>query len=107
MPNTENQTELEIQSKGLDAPRLAPNNIDAKIKSEEFHLLPHNITVCILVLENGYKVTGLNHASVSPENFDAEMGRNLAYQDARRKIWELEGYLLKENLYQAQLDSQF
>lgn len=107
MPNTENQTELEIQSKGLDAPRLAPNNIDAKIKSEEFHLLPHNITVCILVLENGYKVTGLNHASVSPEYFDAEMGRNLAYQDARRKIWELEGYLLKENLYQAQLDSQF
>ncbi|AVN22492.1 hypothetical protein APC42_17725 [Acinetobacter pittii] len=107
MPNTENQTELEIQSKGLDAPRLAPNNIDAKIKSEEFHLLPHNITVCILVLENGYKVTGLNHASVSPENFDAEMGRNLAYQDARRKIWELEGYLLKEKLYQAQLDSQF
>ncbi|EXA86116.1 MULTISPECIES: Gp49 family protein [Acinetobacter calcoaceticus/baumannii complex] len=107
MPNTENQTELEIQSKGLDAPRLAPNNIDAKIKSEEFHLLAHNITVCILVLENGYKVTGLNHASVSPENFDAEMGRNLAYQDARRKIWELEGYLLKEKLYQAQLDSQF
>lgn len=107
MPNTENQTELEIQSKGLDAPRLAPNNIDAKIKSEEFHLLPHNITVCILVLENGYKVTGLNHASVSPENFDAEMGRNLAYQDARRKIWKLEGYLLKEKLYQAQLDSQF
>ncbi len=107
MPNTENQTELEIQSKGLDAPRLAPNNIDAKIKSEEFHSLPHNITVCILVLENGYKVTGLNHASVSPENFDAEMGRNLAYQDARRKIWELEGYLLKEKLYQAQLDSQF
>ncbi|OEY96055.1 hypothetical protein BJD20_13195 [Acinetobacter proteolyticus] len=100
MSNSEQQIEQEIQSKGLTAPRLTPDHIDSKIKTKEFHLLPNMITVCILVLENGFKITGLNHASVSPENFDEEFGQKLSFEDARQKIWELEGYLLKEKIYQ-------
>ena len=35
-----------------------------------------------------------------PENFDPEIGKQVAYDNAREKIWLLEGYLLKEKLHQ-------
>lgn len=54
----------------------------------------------MLVLKNGFTVTG-ESACASHENFDAEIGRKVAYENAREKIWMLEGYLLKEKLYQA------
>lgn len=59
------------------------------------------LTFCVLTLENGFTVTG-ESACVSPENFDAEIGKKIAFQNAREKIWLLEGYLLKERLYQQQ-----
>lgn len=55
------------------------------------------LTFCVLVLRNGYTVTGEN-ACASPENFDADIGRNIARQNAVQKIWPLEGYLLREKL---------
>jgi hypothetical protein len=55
------------------------------------------LTICILVLENGFIVTG-ESACASPENFDAEIGQKIARENARNKIWMLEGYLLKEKL---------
>jgi len=57
------------------------------------------ITLCVLILKNGYKLLGVNHSSVDPKNHDLEYGKKLAYQDARNKIWELEGYLLKDAQY--------
>lgn len=64
------------------------------------------LTFCVLVLKNGFTVTG-ESACASPENFDPEIGRKVAYENARNKIWMLEGYLLKEKLYQAKLDKEF
>ena len=55
------------------------------------------LTVCCLTLKNGYTVTG-ESAAASPQNFDKKVGENIAYQNARDKIWALEGYLLKEKL---------
>lgn len=96
----ENEIEQAIQDKGLNALRLSPARIDAKIKSEQFHVFPGTtLTVCALMLENGFIVTGTS-AAVSPENFDAEIGRKIARAEARDKIWDLEGYLLKQQLFQ-------
>ncbi|EHK3106390.1 hypothetical protein J3858_004443, partial [Salmonella enterica subsp. enterica serovar Irumu] len=53
----------------------------------------------VLVLENGYTVTG-ESACASPENFDPEIGRKIARQNAIAKIWPLEGYLLKQQLHE-------
>lgn len=53
------------------------------------------LTFCVLVLENGLIVTG-ESACASPENFDPEIGRKIARQNAVAKIWPLEGYLLKQ-----------
>ena len=51
------------------------------------------------MLRNGFTVTG-ESACASPENFDAEIGREVARLNAEQKIWALEGYLLKETLFQ-------
>ena len=56
------------------------------------------LTFCVLVLKNGFTVTG-ESACASHENFDAEIGRKVAYENARNKVWMLEGYLLKEKLH--------
>ena len=126
MSNTEQQIEKEIQDKGLNAPRLTPDYIDSVIQSvnfftagdgyagalassEEFNSLPEGerfinppqqldlLTFCVIVLKNGFTVTG-ESACASPENFDAEIGKKIAYDNAREKIWLLECYLLKEKL---------
>jgi hypothetical protein len=55
------------------------------------------MTVCALTLRNGYIVTG-ESAAASPENFDQAIGRKIARDNARNKIWALEGYLLREKL---------
>ena len=92
--------ENEIQSKGLNAPRLSPALIDATIMGEDYHVFPGTtLTVCMLRLRNGYTVTG-ESAAASPTNFDVELGRKIARDNARNKIWALEGYLLREHLSQ-------
>lgn len=58
------------------------------------------LTFCVLVLDNGFTVTG-ESACASHENFDAEMGRKVARQNAISKIWALEGYLLKQSIHDA------
>lgn len=56
------------------------------------------LTFCVLVLRNGFTVTG-ESACASPENFDAELGRKIARQNAVAKVWPLMGYALKERLH--------
>lgn len=96
--HSETEIENEIQAKGLNAPRLTPVLIDAAIQSEQYHVFPGTtMTVCALTLRNGYIVTG-ESAAASPENFDQAIGRKIARDNARNKIWALEGYLLRNKL---------
>jgi hypothetical protein len=115
--------EQEIQEKGLTAPRITPSDIDAAIASTHFFTAEHGVegavargelwakhsdlsrgdgplgllTFCVLVLKNGFTVTG-ESACASPENFNAEIGRKIAFENARQKIWPLEGYVLRNKL---------
>lgn len=111
--------EQEIQDKGLTAPRITPADIEANIASEHYFTAAHGVegamaklelhqrhpgdtppanlgllTFCVLVLRNGIPVTG-ESACASPENFDAEIGRKIARQNAIDKVWPLMGYALK------------
>ena len=96
--HSEEQIEAEIQAKGKTAPRLTPADIDAAIQHEQFHVFPGTtLTVCALTLRNGFIVTG-ESAAASPENFDQEIGRKIARDNARNKIWAFEGYLLRQRL---------
>lgn len=113
------EIEKEIQAKGLTAPRVTPQRINDVIASEHYftgdQATAHTIsgfearaqlgllTFCVLVLKNGFTVTG-ESACASPENFDPELGRKIAKQNAVNKIWQLEGYLLKQHLHDHSLD---
>lgn len=97
----ENELEKEIQEKKLNAPRLTPQLIDSKIAEKSFHKLTDVLTVCVITLQNGFTVTG-ESACASPENYDQNIGEQIAFGNARDKIWQLEGYLLKEKLYQGE-----
>lgn len=108
--------EQEIQDKGLVAARISPYDIEANISSEHYFTAYDGakharitrdepldgeslklMTFCVLVLCNGFTVTG-ESACASPENFDAEIGRKIARQNAVQKIWPLMGYELKSKL---------
>ena len=118
----EKTIEQEIQDKGLTAPRVTPADIDANITSEHYFTAADGVlganpafepayerlnfeippalellTFCVLVLSNGFTVTG-ESACASPENFDAEIGRKIARENAVKKIWPLMGYALREQI---------
>ena len=101
--------EQDIQSKGLTAPRITPADIEANIVAEysftadaaldkcPVHESVKLLTFCVLVLRNGFTVTG-ESACASPENFDAEIGRKIARAKAVEKVWPLMGYQLRTEL---------
>ena len=116
----EQQIEQEIQDKGLTAPRVTPQRIEEVIEDVQYFTAGDGaygyqtrdetvdtatypealnlLTFCVITLKNGFTVTG-ESACASPENFDEEIGQKIAYDNAVNKIWPLEGYLLKEQLY--------
>lgn len=101
---TQKTVEEQIQEKGLNAPRITPDHIQAKVVKEQYHTFEGTtFMVCLLTLENGFNVSG-ESACASPENFDEEIGKRIARENAVQKIWALEGYLLKERLYENDFD---
>ncbi|XQA74611.1 Gp49 family protein [Xanthomonas sacchari] len=115
--------EQEIQAKGLTAPRVRPADIEAEIIDEHYftaeqgyraamqeqnpdltaagNTFPHSglrlLTFCVLVLRNGFTVTG-ESACASPENFDSGLGRFIARRNAEAKVLPLLGFRLRDKL---------
>jgi len=106
---TDHDVETEIQAKGLLAARVTPADIEDTIHFEYYlngsqakgeapaHSRLGLLTICVLVLRNGFIVTG-ESACVNPANFSEELGRKIAREHAKEKIWPLEGYLLREKI---------
>jgi len=117
--------EQEIQAKGKTALRVTPDMIERNILSEHYFTAANGrsgaltsgtyvgrekpeayeedlkplslLTFCVLILRNGFTVTG-ESACASPENFDAEIGQKVARQNAVQKIWPLMGYELRSKI---------
>ena len=110
--------EKEIQAKGKTAPRVTPADIEANIVDEAYFTAADGVrgstpgglrtyvprdshkllTFCVLTLANGFTVTG-ESACASAENFDAEIGQDIARENAVQKIWPLMGYQLRDELH--------
>lgn len=107
-----------IQTKGKTAARVTPQDIERAITSEHYFTAEDGVgrankgqtsnggknpaplsllTFCVLVLRNGFTVTG-ESACASPENFDVQIGRAIARENAVQKIWPLLGYELRTKL---------
>ncbi len=95
----EQDTEKRIQEAGLTAPRLTPELIDGVIAGVTYTRLPSGRSIiCELTLKNGFTIRG-ESSVVSIENFREDIGKDLAYKDAKRQVWQLEAYLLKNRLF--------
>lgn len=98
--SAEQALESEIQAKGLtNAPRVTPAALDAMIKTTELIKIEPSILLCVLTLHNGLTVVGKNLGSVCPENYDEELGKKLAFKDARDQLWPLAGFMLAEDIH--------
>lgn len=95
----EAEFELEVQNRGLNAPRLTPEAIDAMIVGEKY-FVDETFVICVLTLQNGHKVVGTSRP-VSDANFREDLGRANARKKAREEIWELAGYGLRLQLQHA------
>lgn len=114
--------EREIQAKANKAPRVTPADIEGEIASEHYFTAEDGVgraskgqtsnggknpaslsllTFCVLVLRNGFTVTG-ESACASPENFNAEIGRRIARENAINKVWPLLGFRLCDKLASVQ-----
>lgn len=111
---SEQQIEEAIQAKGLTAPRVTPADVENEIAGVHYFTAEQGVnaaeaseggpgnplallTFCVLVLRNGFTVTG-ESACASPENFDAEIGRTIARDNAVKKVWPLLGFRLRDTL---------
>ncbi|MEI6282790.1 MAG: Gp49 family protein [Alphaproteobacteria bacterium] len=103
--------EEQIQRVGATtAPRITPQHIEEQI-ADEVYCMGSEIgtmkssslasllclTICVLVMKNGFTVVGKS-ACASPENYNEEVGRRVAREDAVKQIWALEGYQLRTRL---------
>lgn len=79
------------------APRVTLESMQDKIVEATYITHRDILTICILEMSNGFFVVG-EAAPASPANFDAELGRKFAYENAIRQLWKLEGYTLRERL---------
>lgn len=112
--------EQEIQAKANKAPRVTPADIQASILREHYFTAADGafgasmrsdgtavppadgapmglLTFCVLELCNGFTVTG-ESACASPENFNVEIGRRIARENAVAKLWPLLGFRLRDKL---------
>ena len=119
------ETQALIEQRANNGPRVTPADIEANILSEHYFTAENGargaamlteqgadlrgaysvevplplclLTFCVLVLRNGFTVTG-ESACAAPENFDAEIGCKVARQNALNKIWPLMGYALRSEI---------
>lgn len=80
--------------------RVSLESLHERISSIEYlypTAAPH-FTIAVVVLDNRFVLTG-ESSCADPENFDKELGQKFAVENAVRKIWPLEGYLLREQLH--------
>ncbi len=91
-----NTLEARIEDKVY--PKVTPEDLDDAIDSHKF-ISADSVTICVITLNNGFTVTGINEGSVDPRNFDREIGEKMSYDLARSKLWPLLGFALAEKLH--------
>lgn len=80
--------------------RVTKDSITARIADTHYYQYG-TLVVCIIIMQNNFKVTGQD-APADERNFVRAIGERYAYEDAFKKLWQLEGYLLCEFLHRSE-----
>lgn len=92
------QAALEAAIASGPGDKVTKDDIDERIKDVHYYhppMLPGTLTICVIELNNGFTVLGQS-ACADPANFSVDIGMDLAYADAFKKLWPLFGFLLAE-----------
>lgn len=84
--------------------RVTVSDMERKIKMTVYQRLEGTTTtVCQITLENGFTLIGTS-GCVDPKNYNQALGEKYAYEKAFEKMWDLEGYLLRQRRFEAGLE---
>lgn len=82
--------------------KLTKEYIQSLIISDQYHTFEGTtLTLCVLKTKNGATITGESYAA-RPEDFNTVTGQEESYKKAFQTLWDFEGYLLKQKLYEFQ-----
>ena len=100
---SEINVEESIQAKGLTSPRITPGHIKAMHGRVNYvFYVVGTSTFCHAFLDTSFYLATGHSACVSPENFDQDIGEEVAGKKARAiatdKLYELEGYRLWQEI---------
>ena len=79
--------------------RVSLDSMLDKISHEEYiypEALPH-MTICLIIMANGFAVLGKS-VPADPDNYNADLGKQFAREDAIRQLWPLEAYSLRDRM---------
>lgn len=76
--------------------------IEALLAETEFEVQTfyNKVTVVVAKLPNGFTIVE-SSACVDPTNYDEALGIDICKKRIENQLWQLEGYLLQEQLYKA------
>lgn len=91
----------------LTAPKVVPSDVENEIVNEYYQNAGRavyatygspldNVTLCFLELRNGFVIIGKS-ACVNAANFNEDIGRQLAREDALRQVWPYLGFRLADS----------
>lgn len=102
----------------LDAPAFEDTPVPSKVSAERIELLMASVAVYVTQvpgttrlmaaahLPDGFSLATVCSGTISSENFDYAVGEQIVREKvlrlARDKLWELEGYLLRDRLARSQ-----
>lgn len=95
------------EAKAVVATKTAPRVTEDGIKAKIAHVVYQEVasygtsalgTLCVITMKNGWISTGFS-APADPRNYDPEVGKRYAYDNAFKPLWQLEGYLLRDQLH--------
>jgi hypothetical protein len=92
--------EQHVQERGQDALlRVKKEDVEKAVKEQRYHHFEGTtVTVCLITLDNGFTIVG-HSACADPRLFDPELGRRLAFDDAKDKVWAFLGFRLRDQIH--------
>ena len=84
--------------------RVTVSDMERKIKMTVYQRLEGTTTtICQITLQNGWTLIGTS-GCVDPKQYNQALGEKYAYEKAFEKLWDLEGYLLRQRRFEAGLE---
>lgn len=76
--------------------RVTLDFIESRIAATRYYV-DGTLTIAVVEHVNGFKAVGTS-AAADPKNYNQELGEKAARSRAVEKLWEVEGFLLREEI---------